>query len=503
MKAVLLYIEYENSAADVIRELGYPDRKSLVRWYKKYMTELETGVIYEGYKKRPKYSNQEKETAVNYFMEHGRNYTRTVRKLGYPSRETLRQWVDEFVPNTRKHRAYSVQYSQEQKIEAIAALCARSKSAQTVAKEQGVTRTCLYRWKRSLYGEEKHKLKPNPPNKDLKKEKDKLLNELESVRKDLYRAKIEVAVLEKTAELIKKDPGIDPKNLTNKEKTILIDALKNKYPLQLLLKIMKISRSSYYYQRSAISIPDKYAFVRELVKKSFESSGRCYGYRRIYGEIIRTIGIISVKVIRRIMKEEGLIVYCKKQRRYNSYEGEINPSAPNLIERNFHTDRPNRKWLTDITEFHIPAGKVYLSPIVDCFDGLIPSWTIGTHPDAELVNTMLDYAITTLSEDDKPIVHSDRGAHYRWPGWLSRMEQANLERSMSKKGCSPDNSACEGFFGRLKNEMFYNNSWFGVSIEEFIEILNRYIVWYNKKRIKMSLGAMSPWEYRQSLGLIV
>jgi transposase InsO family protein len=120
-------------------------------------------------------------------------------------------------------------------------------------------------------------------------------------------------------------------------------------------------------------------------------------------------------------------------------------------------DKPGRfKRLTDITEFQIPAGKVYLSPIIDCFDGMVVSWTIGTSPDAELVNAMLDAAIETVAETtDRPIVHSDRGGHYRWPGWLSRMSEANLTRSMSRKACSPDNAACEGFFGRLKNELFY------------------------------------------------
>ena len=160
------------------------------------------------------------------------------------------------------------------------------------------------------------------------------------------------------------------------------------------------------------------------------------------------------------------------------------------------------KWLTDITEFHIPAGKIYLSPIIDCFDELPVSWTIGIHPDAELVNTMLDEAIATLKDDEKPLVHSDRGAYYRWPGWISRMSEAGLTRSMSKKGCSPDNSACEGFFGRLKNEMFYNRSWSNVSIDEFIDILDQYIHWYSKKRRKLSLGGLSPIDYRKSLGLI-
>ena len=211
---------------------------------------------------------------------------------------------------------------------------------------------------------------------------------------------------------------------------------------------------------------------------------------------------VSEKVIRYLMKDENLVVKIKKRRKYNSYKGEITPAVENVIERDFYADAPNAKWLTDITEFHIPAGKVYLSPIIDCFDGLPVSWTIGTSPDADLVNTMLDNAISTLNINEKPIVHSDMGCHYRWPGWIERMEKVGLTRSMSKKGCSPDNSACEGFFGRLKNEMFYNHKWEGVTIEEFIDILDTYIQWYSEKRIKVSLGGMSPMQYRRSLGLV-
>ncbi len=162
----------------------------------------------------------------------------------------------------------------------------------------------------------------------------------------------------------------------------------------------------------------------------------------------------------------------------------------------------NEKWLTDITEFAIPAGKVYLSPIVDCFDGLLVNWNISTSPDALLANSMLDDAAKLLSVGEKPIIHSDRGVHYRWPGWIDRMEKNGFIRSMSKKGCSPDNSACEGVFGRIKNELFYNADWSGVNISEFIGILNDYLYWYNEKRIKKSLGYLSPIEYRHRLGLV-
>lgn len=105
--------------------------------------------------------------------------------------------------------------------------------------------------------------------------------------------------------------------------------------------------------------------------------------------------------------------------------------------------------------FSIPAGKIYLSPIVDCFDGFIPSWTAGTSPNATLVNEMLLKGVDKLKPDEKPILHMDRGCHYRWQGWIDITKNFGLTRSMSAKGCSTDNSACEGFFGRLKNEFFY------------------------------------------------
>lgn len=149
------------------------------------------------------------------------------------------------------------------------------------------------------------------------------------------------------------------------------------------------------------------------MKNVFTKSHSRYGYRRVHAVIKQNGTIISEKVIRRIMKEEQLAVPYKKKRRYSSYKGEISPAVENLVNRDFHADKPNTRWLTDLTEFHLPAGKVYLSPIIDCFDGLVVSWTIGTSPDAELVNTMLEGAISSLSDGEHPIVHSDRGSHVR------------------------------------------------------------------------------------------
>lgn len=337
---------------------------------------------------------------------------------------------------------------------------------------------------------------------DLREEVARLNKQAELLQREVYQLQLEKEVLKKAAEVIKKDQGINLSTLTNREKAIVINALREEYPLKKLLETLNMAKSSYCYQVAA-SHKDKYENLRSQVKTIFNESFKRYGYRRIHS-VLKSEGIfVSEKVVRRIMRDGHMIVPNIKQKKYNSYKGEISPEVENILNRDFHADKPNVKWLTDITEFHIPAGKIYLSPIIDCFDGLPVCWTIGTSPDAELVNTMLDEAIDTLSEGENPIVHSDRGCHYRWPGWIERMKNAGLTRSMSKKGCSPDNSACEGFFGRLKNEMFYGQSWIGVSIEQFIDTLDKYIQWYAEKRIKVSLGGLSPLEYRRHLGLAI
>ena len=123
----------------------------------------------------------------------------------------------------------------------------------------------------------------------------------------------------------------------------------------------------------------------------------------------------------------------RRHKKYNTYKGEISPAVDNLINRNFHADKPKQKWLTDITEFSIETGKVYPSSFIDCLDGMPVSWTVGTSLNAKLANTMLKQAIKTLKPGEYPIVHSDRGFHYHWPEWNKIMEEAKLTRSMSKR----------------------------------------------------------------------
>ena len=521
MAAVNLYIKYYYKAAAVIRELGYPNRHVLVKWFKEYES---TGDLHRKSMRgrNPKYSEEQKQAALQFYQEHGRSITLTVNTLGYPGKTTFKQWLNEAFPDRKKYCVSGgamVEFSQEKKEQAVIDLCARAGSAKEIAETHGVSRITLYEWKKQLLGGGKSAAMPRNANSkksevvsqtedalrvellSLQKEVTEQEQLLQKLKSDVYRLQLERDILEKAGEILKKDQGINLEMLTNHEKAELIGALRDKYRLNELLVALKISKSSYCYQAKRIREPDKYSKLRTDLSNLFATVGGCYGYRRLHALLKKTGVTVSEKVVRRLMYEEGLIVRSIKRKKYSSYAGEISREVANIVNRDFHAKQPNEKWLTDLTEFSIPAGKVYLSPIIDCFDGLAVTWTIGTSPSSELVNSMLDAAIAGLKNGEHPIIHSDRGCHYRWPGWIERMEAAGLTRSMSKKGCSPDNSACEGFFGRLKNEMFYDRSWKGVSIEEFVETLDKYLHWYNEDRIKKSLNWMSPIEYRRSLGL--
>ena len=301
-----------------------------------------------------------------------------------------------------------------------------------------------------------------------------------------------------------KERGADPDNLTNREKAILVRTIGSGHgvPVGRLLARVGLARSTYYHQLNAMRKPDKDEGLLALVRDVFENGLRRYGYRRVWLEL-RGVGIVvSAKRVMRLMTANGLAPPLKRARRYSSYKGEIGGEAPsNLANRDFHAEEPNRLWVTDLTEFSVPAGKAYLLPVIDCYDGMPVSWTIGTSPNSELANTMLRDACATLRDGDKPVIHSDRGCHYRWPGWVRICRENKLTRSMSAKGCSPDNTAAEGFFGRLKQEFFHGRDFTGVSRSEFIERLDGYMTWYRDERIKLEYGT-SITKRRRELGLM-
>ena len=467
------------------------------------------------------YTKEQEEQALKEYERLGSVYA-VIQRLGYPSASTLYRWCERkkagienrhgcikgdpvnkgHCSNTSEHPKH---LSAELKFEAIHRCFELGEDVEYVSREIGYSRMSIYAWRRKylkhgmvgLMAKKKSIPRQPLPQADLVPQSE----ELEALRTQLTELQLEVDVLKETIEVLKKDPGADLTKLRNREKAVIIGALEGKYALPTLLAFVHMAKSSYYYHRATQNKPDKYALCRTKIKSLFHENRGIYGYRRIHLALKREGLTISEKVVRRIMQEENLVVSTSKRRKYNSYLGEITPEVENVISRDFHADKPDEKWLTDVTEFALPCGKLYLSPIIDCFDGLVVSWTVGPSPNAALVNSMLDQAIAQLPKGRHPVIHSDRGCHYRWPGWIERMTRAGLTRSMSKKGCSPDNAACEGFFGRLKNEMFYGRLWTNVSLETFAQELDRYIHWYNHKRIKLSLGGMSPFEYRLNLGL--
>ena len=307
----------------------------------------------------------------------------------------------------------------------------------------------------------------------------------------IRQLRLENDILRGMVEVLK---GASLGRLTNREKTVLIEWLRREtdHPLRELTAFLRISRSSYDYQRRAIARGDKYAWLRPLVAEEFWAEDGVRGYRvvtlrlRMRDEPV----VVSEKVVRAIMRDDGLRVRRKRARRYSSYAGEPSDAPGNLPlnadgTHDFRAGAPNEKWASDITEFKLPdAPRVFLSPVIDLFDGKPVGWAISGSPDAELANSSLLMACSQLRRGDRPFCHTDRGIQYFWEGWIGICEEHGVERSMSRKGRSPDNAACEGFFGRLKNEFFYGRDWRGVTQAEFIEMLDAWLRRYSTHRIK-------------------
>lgn len=150
----------------------------------------------------------------------------------------------------------------------------------------------------------------------------------------------------------------------------------------------------------------------------------------------------------------------------------------------FSAGRPGERLVTDITEFRLPddARKVYLSPVIDLFDGDVVAFSAGTSPSKALVAEMLGGAAAAVGGGF--LLHSDRGWHYRTPDWVAECGRLGVTRSLSRKGHSPDNAAMEGFFGTLKVEFFRGRDWSGWTAEEFVGALGDYVRWYREGRLK-------------------
>ncbi len=274
--------------------------------------------------------------------------------------------------------------------------------------------------------------------------------------------------------------------------------LRRKYKVTELIKIAGIPRSTYYYHTKSQSKPDKYASIRPVISQIFIDNKGRYGYRRITAELKKRALVINHKTVQRLMKELNL--YCfVRIKKYNSYRGEIGKVAPNLLNREFKAMNPNEKWVTDITEFHLFSQKIYLSPILDLYNGEIISYDISNHPRFSQVTAMLNQAFIKIPDNTELILHSDQGWQYRMAAYQQALKVKGIRQSMSRKATCLDNAVMENFFGHLKSELLYNQEF--ESVDHFIQELHAYLEYYNHRRIKKKLNYMSPIEYRLLLAV--
>jgi len=254
-----------------------------------------------------------------------------------------------------------------------------------------------------------------------------------------------------------------------------------------------MARATFYYNLKRLGKTDGKDAVRRQIQRIYSKHHGRYGYRRITAQL-RNEGIgINHKTVQKLMQEMQLKAKRRKQH-YHSYKGDIGKVAPNLIDRDFVATRPNQKWTTDITQVNIQDKKLYLSPILDMFNGEIISYSISFSPDLKMVVSMLNNALNRVKDTDGLIIHSDQGWHYQHLKYQQILKNHGVIQSMSRKGNCLDNAIMENFFGLMKNELLYLQKW--DSIDQFKKALRTYIRYYNNDRIKLRLKGKSPVQYR-------
>ena len=254
-----------------------------------------------------------------------------------------------------------------------------------------------------------------------------------------------------------------------------------------------MARSVFYYHLNSTKVTDKYSTEEDEIKKIFHEHKGRYGYRRVTAEMHNRSYIINHKTVKKLMERLGLKSQIRKVR-YRSYKGEVGKIAPNIINRDFVAIAPNRKWTTDVTQISIGSEKLYLSPILDMFNGEIISYNISKSPNMEQIHDMLDKAFNRFDRLDGLILHSDQGFQYHHFSYQKRLEEQGIIQSMSRKGNCLDNAMAENFFGIMKSELLYLQKF--ESADAFSKALEEYIEYYNNKRIKAKLKGKSPVQYR-------
>ena len=253
--------------------------------------------------------------------------------------------------------------------------------------------------------------------------------------------------------------------------------------------------------------------IMNIIIDIFYAHKERYGYRRIALELRNMGYVVNHKKVKRLMSVMGLYAKTPKAK-YKSYKGAMNGTVKNLLldkvvdkenyktyyERNFHTTGCNEIWATDVSEFHIAAGKLYLSPILDLHNREIVSFHISTSPNFEQIKKMLNKAFDKYDNLEGLKFHSDQGWQYQMKSYHEMLKERKIQQSMSRKGNCLDNAPMENFFGRMKNEMFCGYEYTYKTLEDLKIAMEEYIEYYNTERITVKLKGLTPVQYRnQSL----
>ena len=280
---------------------------------------------------------------------------------------------------------------------------------------------------------------------------------------------------------------------------MLIQELRKKgHKLKILLKVFGMAKSTFYYECSKINQVDvRNEKLTEEIQRIFKQNKRRYGVRRVYRELINRGYTVNHKRVQRIMHKLRLLGKRPKEK-YHSYQGDVGKVADNIINRDFSTTKPLEKWTTDVSQFNMPWGKCYLSPILDMNTNEIIAYDLSLSPNLKQIKNMLRKAFRRFPNTQGLIMHSDQGWQYQHADYREELKKHGIIQSMSRKGNCYDNCIMETFFGRMKNEMFYGHEKEFRSFEQFKKAVARYIDYYNNRRIQEKTKWMPPAEFRKA-----
>lgn len=262
---------------------------------------------------------------------------------------------------------------------------------------------------------------------------------------------------------------------------------RTEYPVCRMCRFFEVSRSGYYGFVQRLGKPAKDAELADIIAAQRERSYRTYGYRRMWLWLRSQNIYRNPKTALRVMKRYHLLSEIRRRRKWTQIGQQVH-KYENLLNRDFHADRPNSKWVTDISYIHTKQGVLYLSMIRDLYDNSIVAYKTGTQ---QTVNLVLDTIRLALKDEKKKIaaelqLHSDQGFQYTSQAYFNLTQEYSITPSMSSQGNCYDNAMAENFFSILKTECIYRHK--PASFEEANDMMDRFIYFYNHERIQLKTG---------------